>query len=196
MIGLIQQVLVKLIEDRFGLEAVQTVFKEAGVPPDQQYRIDVNYSDEECVRLIKATCAVAKLSESEVFEVYADYFLRYSRAIFPKFYEISSNSKEFLKRQPTIHNCFGVGLRSQSDQKAIADKFQIEEDGESLITTYDSPNMLCGLYVALAKRVIHEYGDEVIIEELSCTRNGDSVCRIRLTWTAFSSSTERISNES
>ena len=67
-------------------------------------------------------------------------------------------------------------------RSAIDDKFEVEERAGELVVHYESPNQLCGLYMALARRIIDLYGDQAVVEEACCAKNGASQCEIHVRW--------------
>jgi len=97
---------------------------------------------------------------------------------------MSKTAREFLQRQPKIRNGFATGVRDQKASQAINDKFEIKHHEDGIDVHYRSPNQLCGLYKALARRLMKHYGDEAAIEETKCLKKGDSECEIRIRWAA------------
>jgi hypothetical protein len=189
MLGLIQKLLLDLVEDKAGGEAVSEVRRRAGVPPDCIFRIGEAYSDEEWRRLFRAACDVLHTGESETIEAYADVFGRDVLSRFPTWFEMSANSREFLERQITIHNVFASGVRDPEARKAVVDKFRIEKRGDGIVTHYRSPNRLCSLYKSLARWMFRHYGDEAILEEAKCMLLGDEECEIHVIWTKLKART-------
>jgi hypothetical protein len=183
MVGLIQKVLLDLVEERAGTDAVSAVRLSAGVPPDRVFRIGEMYSDEEWQRLLRATCDVLHCSEAEAIEAYAEVFGRDALSRFPMWFEMSANSREFLERQITIHNVFASGVRDPGARKAVVDKFRIERHKDEIITHYRSPNRLCSLYKSLARWMFRHYGDEATLEEPRCMLRGDEECELHVIWT-------------
>lgn len=183
MIGVIQRVLVDLVRERRGEAGAARFLADAGLAADFQFRIDTDYDDAQCLALFAAAGRVLDLPQGALFEAYADIFVRRSRVMFPAFYSLARSSREFLRRQPAIHNSFAAGLRDEAARRHVTDKFSIAEDGADLVTTYRSANGLCGLYRALATRVIADYGEEAEITDELCVARGDAHCRLRLHWT-------------
>jgi hypothetical protein len=182
MMGLIQKVLLDLVEERGGPAAVSEVRDRAGVAPGHVFRLGENYPDDEWRRLLGAACDLLGLTEEELVEIYADVFCRDAVRRFSKWFEMSKSSREFLERQVTIHNVFAAGVRDPEARKVIVDKFWIEEREEGIVTHYRSPNRLCGMYRALARWIIRHYGEEATIEETRCMRRGDEECEIHVAW--------------
>lgn len=183
MVGLIQKVLLDLVQEKGGVAAASAVLVRAGVPPDRTFRIGEVYSDEEWKRLLRATCEILHYSEAEVMDAYADVFGRDALSRYPKWFEMSANSREFLERQVTIHNVFASGVRDPEARKAVVDKFRIEKHNGEIVTHYRSPNRLCSLYKSLARWMFRHYGDEATIEEPKCMLRGDDECELHVIWT-------------
>lgn len=186
MVGIIQKVLMDLVAEDGGPEAVAAVRTAAGVPEDRIFRLGVNYDDAECRRLFEAAAEHLGLEEEAFWERYADAFLRDALRRWPTWFAMSPTAQAFLARQPVIHNCFAAGLRDPHERRAVADKFLLEENvpGE-LVLTYRSPNRLSALYVALARRVLAHYGEQAEIEVTPLEADGpEEVVRLRVRWAA------------
>src|SRR5262249_32127643 len=110
MIGLIQKILLDLVEERAGPEAVSEGKRSPGVPMDRIVRLGEVYSDTEWQDLLSAACRVLGANEDELMEQYADVFGRDALVRFSKWFEMSANSREFLERQIIIHNVFASGV--------------------------------------------------------------------------------------
>jgi hypothetical protein len=182
MVGVIQKILLKMVEAEAGPEGLATLKAKSNVPPDRNFRIDTVYSDTECLRLFEVACEVLGKPLEELFELYADYFCKDALERWPTWFQMSSSSREFLERQPTIHNCFATGLRDPEARRAVVDKFRIERTSDGIITHYRSPNHLCGLYKALGRWVARHYGDTIEITEPQCMLHGAPECEIHVHW--------------
>ena len=115
-------------------------------------------------------------------DAYADVFCRDAMTRFSTWFEMSSNSREFLERQVTIHNVFASSVRDPEARKAVEDKFRIEKLENEIVTHYRSPNRLCSMYKALARWMFKHYGDHAAIEEPRCMKRGDTECEIHVIW--------------
>lgn len=182
VVGLIQKVLLDMVEAVGGSDAVAEVKTRAGVEPERRFRMDTVYADDEWRRLLEAACAVLGVSEDAALDVYAKHFLRDARARWPIWFEMSQSARQFLLRQPTIHNTFATGVRDADARRGIRDKFRLEELERELVAHYRSPNELCGLYKALAREVLQHYSEQAAIEEPRCTKRGDDECEIHIRW--------------
>ncbi|HUU85280.1 MAG TPA: heme NO-binding domain-containing protein [Phycisphaerae bacterium] len=182
MVGLIQKTLFDLIESAASASAVAEVKRRAGVPEDKMFRMDEVHDDNEWRRLLAAACEVLNITQEQAEAAFADFACKDFLRRFPMWFKMSKNAREFLERQPAIHNGFATAVRDPEVRKAIGDKFHIEKRDNEIITHYSSPNQLCGLYIALARWIINHYGDEATIEETRCQKKGDAECEVNIHW--------------
>lgn len=184
MVGLIHKLLFDLIEDMAGPEKLLEVKRLADVPAEKVFRMDEVYEDEEWQRLFSATCEILGVTQDQAEEVFSEFFFKDSMKRWPMWFSMSKTAREFLERQPKIHNGFATGVQDQKASQAINDKFDLEPVEHGIVMHYRSPNQLCGLYTALARLIIKHYGDDASIEETQCLKHGDSECEIRIRWAA------------
>ncbi len=183
MVGLICKVLIDFVRATGGDAAVNKVKLQAQVPPAQEYKLNGVYDDAEWRRLVGAACAVLGITADQAEADFADFFFKDSLGRWPMWFKMSRNSREFLLRQPAIHNSLAAGVSEEAQRTAIADKFRIEATDDGLVTHYRSANGHCGLYRALARCIINHYGDEATVEEPRCALRGDDECEIHVHWT-------------
>ncbi len=104
MIGMIQKVLLSLVEEHGGSEL------KAGT----SFRIHTDYPDEQVHALFEASQAEIGWTRAQLMEHYAVHFIQYAESVFPRFFKMSSGVQDFLVRQPVIHASFAAGLTGQS----------------------------------------------------------------------------------
>ena len=182
MLGYPFRPMLQAVEAKGGPAAVAEVKRRAGLPPDRTYRMSETYSDEEFQRVLAAAGDVLALQVAETCEFWADAFLKDTQKRFPVWYEMCANSRALLEYHPQIHNGFAASLQDPKVSQAVTEKFRLEKLERELIVHYRSPNRLCMLYRALARRVIAYYGDEASIEEPRCVYRGDAECEFHIRW--------------
>jgi Haem-NO-binding len=196
MIGLIQKTLLDLVEVKGGPTAAAQVRAYAQVPEDHVYRIGDVYADVEFQRLLEGTCKVLNLSLTEVYEAFAEQFFRDATVRFGKWFSLAKNSHQFLIFQQTIHNTFASGVVDSHDRQAVRDKTSVDQISDRYIVThYQSPNKLCGLYKALGAWIANYYGDKIEIVEEKCLHNGDSECEMHVKWLKFGSEGKSVKSQ-
>jgi hypothetical protein len=90
---------------------------------------------------------------------------------FPGFFQGVTSARQFLLRQPTIHNCLAAGLLP-AQRRAVGDKFVAEATANGLTMTYRSANRLGALYAALVARVAERYGEHAEVTVMDGTPDG------------------------
>ena len=180
MIGLIPNCLEMAVEQLADSESVKEVRRRAGVPLDHKFTYNGCCPEEDWLKLVVAACDVLDLKPDELEKKFADFFYHDAIERWPRWFEMASNSKEFIERQPAIHNTFGIS--THCSQRDVNEKFSVETNGNKLVTYYRSPNRHCGLYQELARLIIDHYGDRATIEEPRCMKRGDDVCEIHIYW--------------
>ena len=182
MVGLIPNLLLKLIQSAAGPEAVAKVLERAGLSPDFRFAINRAYPQEVWQRLYAAALEVLHIDQEEAESLYAEFFVRDALARFPRWFQMCRNSYEFLCLQPKIHNAFATGLTDPAERKAMLDKFCMRAEANRVFMVYRSANRLCGLYIKLVRQIASHYGDDVDIEEPECAKRAGDCCRIEVTW--------------
>lgn len=180
MVGYIQYVLVGLVRELGGEDAVTAVCQKAGLTTAPSFRIDTDYSDSECLALIKATGEHFQLTNEQLYAAYADGFILAAKSQFPKFFAMASSAKDFLRRQPRIHQTLASSIRDADTRQQVGAKFELVEDGEQLVVRYHSKNGLCGLYEALFQRLLEEYGETGSMTHHRCQHRGHDYCEFFL----------------
>ena len=105
MIGLIHELLFDFIDKNFGAEALQAIKSSAEVPPEQEYRIDTYYSDDEWQRLLTTTVEASGLSSRDAEWAFAAYCGEDLVLRFPGFWKGVSTAKEMVNRRIHFDGC-------------------------------------------------------------------------------------------
>jgi len=181
MIGLIQKVLMDMVEDLGGSETAVALKRRVGLADDFVFRIDTDYDDAQMQALLAAACELLQVDADAAFALYAKYFLRAALELFPAFFRMSDSARAFLARQPAIHNIMASGLRDPERRQIINDKFWVmDQPGRPLEVNYRSDNQWCPLFLALAREVAAHYGETVAIEVAQCRKRGAAQCSFHL----------------
>lgn len=182
MVGLIQRLLLELVERHLGRSGVEKVLTSAGIATDIEYRIDTNYSDTEFQSLLSATMSEMKLDQPKLEQLYAKHFINDAQKRWPMWFTMADSARDFLLLQPKIHNGFASAMENERDRARINDKFHFEEEADRIVIHYKSPNRLCGLFVCLAKEVLAIYNETAEIINDCCMNEGDEECQISIIW--------------
>ena len=182
MIGLIHKILFQMVDDVASKEVSQEIKLKAGIPADQNFRMNEAYCDDDWQKLFKITCDTLSVTQEQAEEVFAKYFYEDSIRRWPTWFKMCETSQAFLERQIDIHNYFAAAMREEADRKKVLDKFSQKREPGKVITYYSSPNKLCGLYMQFAKLIINYYGEEANITEKTCEKTDAAKCEIHIEW--------------
>jgi hypothetical protein len=189
MIGLIHVVLFDLLHELGGDALAKDVRARAEVPEARTFRINQVYDDAEWRRIYAAALDALDLDEERLNLAYAEAFVGDAMRRWPTWFARSPSARSLIELQPVIHNSFATGLRDPGERRAVDDKFVLERHARRVVVHYRSPNRHCTLYIALAKRVLEQYGEQAAIREPQCTRRGDTECEIHIDWDLAAGST-------
>ncbi len=185
MIGLIPRIWMMTLQQQADENTLQTILARAGIPGDRQFALDLPYDDAELLRLIHASAQILRKDVDALIEDFSQTFIDDAVRRWPVWFEMASDARSFLERQPRIHDSFSRSL----DDAATAgfqqkpQKFRIAEIEDGLLVEYRSENRLCSLYKSLAGAVLRHYQDATgRIEESVCMHHGHDHCEIRVTW--------------
>lgn len=178
MIGWVPHVIVGFLDDIGGVKLRRSILLDAGLNLDESnFRLDEDIPDPACRHILDSACKLLEISELEAFTLFAPYFLNRARNAFPGFFKNIIGTREFLLRQPKIHNCIAAGLSCDA-QRSVEDKFYIDNIPEGVRVYYNSPNRFAGLYISITYEIAKNYGEKVNInfdhggiESKSCIMN-------------------------
>ncbi len=180
MVGVIHQLFFAFVEKNFGAPAVAEVKRRAGLAAGQEYRMDAAYSDEEWQRIVGAAVELSGLPAEKAELAFAKYCGEQLSVKMAGFFKGSTSARDFLKKQPSIHNMMASSVRDAEAKKKISDKFRLEEANGETVMHYVSPNRHCTLYRGLAEWVAEYYRERIAIEEPRCQKRGDPECEIHV----------------
>lgn len=190
MIGIIPRLWVHTLRHIGKPEQVAQVLAAVGHPPDFEYALDQPYTDAECAALMQASQTTFQLDEQALFASFAHTFMQDSLQRWPVWFEMSPTARDFLERQPRIHERFNRSLNQRELQSgAYTPKFQITATTSGLQVHYQSPNKLCRLYMAMARELLSHYQDlHATLHETRCMHRDDEACEIHISWPATAES--------
>jgi predicted hydrocarbon binding protein len=180
MVGVIHQLFFAFVEKNFGAAAVAEVKKRARLAAGQEFRMDATYPDDEWQRIVGAAVELSGLPAEQAELAFARYCGEELSVRMAGFFKGCTTAREFLKRQPSIHNMMASSVRDATAKQQIADKFRLEEANGETIMRYTSPNKHCVLYRGLAEWVAEYYREKIEINEPRCQKRGDPECEIRV----------------
>lgn len=190
MIGIIPRLWVHTLRHIGTPEQVDQILATVGHPAGFEYALDQPYTDDECAALMRASQDVLQVSEEALFTSFARTFMQDSLQRWPVWFEMSPTARDFLERQPRIHDRFNRSLNQRGlPTGPYTPKFQVTATADGLQVLYQSPNKLCRLYMAMARELLAHYQDQqATLRESRCMHLDDEACEIHISWPATAAS--------
>lgn len=180
MVGVIHQLFFGFVQKNFGDAAVAEVRRRAGLEAGKEFRMDAAYPDDEWRRILGAAVELSGLPAEQAELAFARYCGEELSTRMSGFFKGCKTAREFLERQPSIHNMMASSVGDPAAKQQIVDKFRLEgRDGET-VTRYASPNRHCTLYRGLAEWVAEYYREKIEVSEPRCQKRGDPECEIHV----------------
>jgi len=174
MMGHINNLVVELVRDSLGADAVAKLFAAAGLK-QRRYQPEVIYPETEFQALFKGAQTVFGVDSQAAELAFAEYFMKRSPQMFPAIFEQAGSARGLIERVPTIHRNFPASV----SQEEFRDKVRICESTPSrIVLDYESPNRLCLTLRSVAERCLTYFGETGAVHETSCQKQGAPHCRI------------------
>jgi len=158
MLGIIPHVVDEYIRTKHPPEMRVAILSRIGLSSIHSFRLDTDYDDETCCRLINALDEETGMGAERVYDALAKFFLDWAEAAFPGFFAAASDTRGFLLIQPEIHAILASGLRAGA-QRRVNDKFRVMPVPDGVRVHYRSQNRLGLFYCALARRLAERRGE-------------------------------------
>lgn len=183
MIGIIPRLWMSSVAQYHPAASTEAILAKSGFQPQYEFALDEVCNDEACLRLLHATTEVTGAPQSQLVEEFAQHFIADAAHRWPTWFAMSPTAKDFLQRQPRIHDSFRRSLNPEQARTNWHSKFVIEPTPNGLKVFYQSDNRLCDLYIALAKALIAHYQEQgVTFEHPTCMHQGHDHCDIHISW--------------
>ena len=195
MLGIFHVTLTELLALHGGPGAVARLLEQAGLPAGTRFRIDTCYPDTDAERLLATAAQVLGLDAAALHRAYAAHAGAWALWVFPSFFELAPDSREFLRSQPRF-----AGLLDAGAQCAGPDPLPTGAPGPIEIETpapdalrirwRASPGLLA-LYRELLRWVVRHYRD---VADVRMQVNGSGTGMVAiydLSWIRFAGDTRR-----
>lgn len=174
MMGHINNLVVELVRDALGTDAVTKLFASANLK-QRRYQPEVIYPEAEFQALFRGAQAVFGVDSDAAELTFAEYFMRRSPQMFPAIFEQAGSARGLIERVPTIHRNFPAS----ASQGEFREKVRICESTPSrIVLDYESPNRLCLTLRSVAQRCLAYFGEAGAVHETGCQKEGAPHCRI------------------
>ena len=176
MQGLIFTALAEMIEEKFGLLALQKVLDTATIEDDAFVSTSI-YPDSSLVRLVEAASDVSGIAVPDLVKAYGEYLF----AHFVKLHEAmileSESLKDFLLRIDSVIHVEVSKLYPGSSLPI----FNYEDiDENNLVMIYRSPRKMCHLAEGLVLGAANYFNTPYQLTQTQCMHSGADHCRLEI----------------
>lgn len=176
MMGHINNLVVELVQESLGADAVPELFAAAGLK-QRRYQSELIYPEDEFQALFRGAQSVFGVDADTAEHAFAQFFMRRSPEVFPAIFEQAGSARRLIEMVPKIHRSFPASV-SQDD---FREKVTIQESTPAhIVLDYCSPNRLCITLKAVAEICLSHFGERGAVHELCCQKDGAPHCRIEV----------------
>ncbi len=176
MKGVIFAFLADMVEDKFGLEAWDSILHETNL--DGIYVSADTYDDEQLFRLVEAASAKTGIDADDLIRSFGKYSFGKFQQMHPDFCNPNFSLKQFLL---TVDNVIHVEVKKLHPD-AILPSFKYDEISDNELSMfYNSPRKLCILAEGLIAGAAEFYGTEYELKHDTCMHDGADHCHLHIT---------------
>ncbi|MEU3561350.1 MULTISPECIES: heme NO-binding domain-containing protein [unclassified Kitasatospora] len=178
MKGVVFDLLNEVVSRQYGLLAWGELIDASGV--DGTYTSLGNYPDEEFMSIVAAAAPMFGKSETEVVRWLGREALPIFAERYPMFFAGHSSARTFLL---TLEDIIHPEVRRLYPGAAVPSfRFETPASGV-LVMSYSSQRQLCAFGEGLIEGAAEHFGEDVRIDQSSCTGRGDPECVFEVTLT-------------
>ena len=175
MKGVIFTFLADMVEDKFGLEAWDSILQETNL--HGIYVSAESYDDEQLFRLVEAASAKTGIHANDLIRLFGQYSFGEFQKMHPDFCNPSFSLIQFLL---SVDNVIHVEVKKLHPD-AILPSFKYNEiNDKELSMFYNSPRKLCMLAEGLIEGAAEFYNTEYKLKHDTCMHDGADHCHLHI----------------
>ena len=178
MKGVIFNLAEEVVSARFGDAAWDQVLDSAGL--DGAFTSLGNYPDSDLVSLVSAASALLDVPVDEVIRTIGSGALPLLAERYPAFFTPHTSTRPFLL---TLNEIIHAEVRKLYPDADVPEFEFDTSDDTWLVMRYRSQRQLCALAEGFVMGAAAHYGQEAVIEQTQCMRDGADSCLIRCRFT-------------
>ncbi len=160
MKGIVFTEFIELVEDRFGIEVLDSIIENSNLESKGVYTSVGTYSHFEMVELLTNLSKTINVSIPDLLFVYSEHFFQVLVNSYPEFFEKQTNAFDFLESvESYIHP---EVLKLYPD--AELPKFVTKRSGNQINMTYISERKLADFAHGLMTSAVAHFGEDISIE--------------------------------
>ncbi|OOO01233.1 MAG: hypothetical protein USCGTAYLOR_02565 [Chromatiales bacterium USCg_Taylor] len=182
MKGIIFNELQKMVTVSLGADAWEALLEQTPLETEGGGFIGPQtYPDKDLFALVGTASRVTGKPVDELVRSFGKFLFPDLARLYPGFLKPGMTAKSFLT---TVHDVIHVEVRKLHPDVELP-RFRYEDPAPNqLVMLYDSPRQLCELAIGLVEGVADHFHETIALVQTQCTKRGDPVCRLELTFGA------------
>jgi hypothetical protein len=160
MKGIVFTEFVEMVEDRFGLDTLDSIVAAEGLPSGGVYASTGTYDHSEMVTLLNRLSVRTRLPIPALLKAYGEHLFKRFHTLFPIFFAAPRNAFEFLA---SINDTIHVEVRKLYPDAELPEFAAEQVDPRTMRMTYRSPRGLVDLAEGLIAGCFSHYKENVTI---------------------------------
>jgi len=171
MKGVVFTEFLELVENEFGLEIVQKIIDECELETDGVYSSVGTYSHKDMFKMVGKLSEIKDIPVPTLLNIYGEYFFKTLSRDYPKFME-QDNLFSFLESIERYIHPEVLKLYPEAELPAFESEIKSKNE---MILEYSSSRKMADLAVGLIKGAARYFNEEVEIEKVAETNEGEKV---------------------
>ncbi|MEM8499751.1 MAG: heme NO-binding domain-containing protein [Pseudomonadota bacterium] len=175
MKGMVFCLLNEMVEEKFGIEAWDTLLDATGF--DGIYVATETYDDAELMSLVSAASEATGIQPEELVKQFGEYMIPSFLVSYPMFFQGHANLKSFLL---TVDQVIHVEVRKLYPEAGLPEFKYTDKNDSELTMHYSSPRKLCALAEGLISGSAKHFKQEYNLLHEVCMHDGDDHCELQI----------------
>lgn len=172
MKGIVFTEFLELVEEKFGLNMVDTIIEESNLPSNGVYTSIGTYDFSEMLSLISSLSKHTSISVDDLLKVYAEHFFNVLKDSYPQLLESYTNPIELLS---SIENHIHVEVMKIYPDAELP-KFEIlEKTDDRLVMIYKSSRAMYSFGLGLMHKTFSHFNKDANIQYVKLKKDGTEV---------------------
>ncbi len=176
MKGVVFTLLNEMVEEQFGLEAMDTLLTNAGL--EGCYISTETYPDEELFLLVEEASKLTGIDANDLVRSFGEFMLPHFHKNYPTFFEEGMNLKSFLL---TVDRVIHVEVKKLFPEAGLPEFNYIDENDNQLTMIYSSPRKLCMLAEGLIAGSAKHFNTQYSLIHDECMHDDKDACHLHIT---------------
>ncbi len=176
MKGVVFTLLNEMVEEKFGLEAMDTLLTKTGL--EGCYIATETYPDEELFKLVGEASKLTGIATNDLVRSFGEFMLPHFHSNYPTFFKEGMDLKSFLL---TVDRVIHVEVKKLFPEAGLPEFNYVDEEDNELTMVYSSPRKLCMLAEGLIAGSAKHFNTQYSLTHDVCMHDGENSCHLHIT---------------